>query len=405
MNTARTSIIPKTLKTQIIIASLSRLFLNTARRFAYPFAPELSRGLNIPLTSVSTLIAANQVTGLTAPFFGPIGDKWGYRLMLLSGMGLMSLGMLLGGLWPVFAAILVAQFFAGLGKSIFDPALQAFVGERIPFHKRGFIIGLMETAWSMTTLVAIPAVGLLIGCFGWRSPYFLLGSLGLVMFGMLWRLIPNHQHPDGKLRPSLTLKQGWELIRTGRAVPGMILFSFFMALANDNLFVVYGVWFEQAFALKVVAIGLSTGVIGGAELLGELMTASLSDRLGLRRSLLLGLALTTLGYFLIPFVSINLTMALIMVFFIFLTTEFSIVTSMALSTEILPQARATMMALNLATSGIGRICGIFFGSHIWNSGGIKTIGLVSALCCVLAFVSLWIGLRDFKEHALPAATD
>lgn len=398
------SLISKSLTVQIIAASLSRLVLNTARRFAYPFAPELSRGLDVPLTSVSSLIAANQVTGLTAPFFGPIGDKWGYRLMLLSGMGLMTLGMLLGASWPVFAAILAAQFLAGLGKSIFDPALQAFVGERIPFHKRGLAIGLMETAWSMTTLAAIPAVGLMIGAFGWRSPYFLLGLLGLVMFGMLWRLIPNHQHPEGKLRPSLTLKQGWELIRTGSAVRGMIAFSFLMALANDNLFVVYGVWFEQAFDLKVIAIGLSTIVIGGAELLGELTTASLSDRLGLRRSLLLGLALTTLGYFLLPFVAIHLTVALIMLFFIFLTTEFSIVTSMALSTEILPQARATMMALNLATSGIGRICGIFFGTHIWNSGGIKTIGLVSAFCCILAFISLWIGLRDFKAHA-PHMTD
>ena len=39
------------------VAISCRLVLNTARRFAYPFAPVLSRGLNVPLTAVTFLIA------------------------------------------------------------------------------------------------------------------------------------------------------------------------------------------------------------------------------------------------------------------------------------------------------------------------------------------------------------
>jgi predicted MFS family arabinose efflux permease len=396
------SFISPSLKAQIILASLCRLFLNTSRRFAYPFAPELSRGLNVPLTSVSSLIAANQLTGVLSLFFGPIGDKWGYRVMLLSSMTLMSLGMLFGGSWPIFGTILVAQFLAGLGKSIFDPALQAFVSQRVPFHKRGFIIGLMEIVWALTTLVAIPCVGLLIGGFGWRSPYFVMGFLGLVMVAVLWRLIPDNQHSGNEPKSGLTLRQGWQLLRTEPAALGMIIFSFWMAVANDNLFVVYGVWFEQAFALKVVAIGLSTTVIGSAELLGELLTASLSDRLGMRRSILIGLVCVTLGYLLMPFLSINLPIALVMLFFTFLGFEFSIVSSMALSTEILRDARATMMAANLAAAGCGRVCGTYLGSHLWIFGGIKAVGLFSALCCGLAFVSLLLGLRGFAKHTIHA---
>ena len=55
-----------------------RLLLNTTRRFAYPFAPALSRGLGVPLTAVTSLIAANQITGILALLFGPLGDRWGY---------------------------------------------------------------------------------------------------------------------------------------------------------------------------------------------------------------------------------------------------------------------------------------------------------------------------------------
>jgi len=80
---------------QIGVATLSRLFLNTARRFPYPFAPALSRGLGVPLTAVTRLIAANQITGISGLFFAPLGDRWRYRIMLLAGLGLLGIGLLI----------------------------------------------------------------------------------------------------------------------------------------------------------------------------------------------------------------------------------------------------------------------------------------------------------------------
>ncbi|MBC8248073.1 MAG: hypothetical protein H8E90_00210, partial [Anaerolineales bacterium] len=64
---------------QLGAATLARLILNTSRRFAYPFASALSRGLGVPLAAITSLIAVNQVTGVLSPVFGPLGDRWGYR--------------------------------------------------------------------------------------------------------------------------------------------------------------------------------------------------------------------------------------------------------------------------------------------------------------------------------------
>jgi len=63
---------------------LCRLLLNTARRFAYPFAPALSRGLGVSLTAFTSIIAVNQATTLLGMFFGPLADRLGYRLMMLA---------------------------------------------------------------------------------------------------------------------------------------------------------------------------------------------------------------------------------------------------------------------------------------------------------------------------------
>jgi DHA1 family inner membrane transport protein len=141
---------------QVGVATSSRLLLNTARRFAYPFAPALSRGLGIPLTKVTSLITVNQATGILGILFGPLADCFGYRLMMLVGIGMMAIGMFSGGLLPFYSVVLVALFLAGLGKTVFDPALQAYVGKQVPFQRRGTAIGLLEFSWAGSTLIGMP---------------------------------------------------------------------------------------------------------------------------------------------------------------------------------------------------------------------------------------------------------
>lgn len=83
---------------QLGVAALARLSFNTARRFAYPFVPAFSRGLGVQLMAITSLAAANQVTGVLSPAFGPLGDRWGYRRMMRAGSAVLAVGMLCGGL-------------------------------------------------------------------------------------------------------------------------------------------------------------------------------------------------------------------------------------------------------------------------------------------------------------------
>lgn len=115
----------------------------------------------MPLTAITSLIAVNQVTGVLSPVFSPLGDRWGYRAMMLAGLAMLTGGMLVGGLLPVYGMVLLGLFLAGLGKSVFDPALHAYVGERVPYQRRGLAIGMLEFAWAGSALVGIPLVGLL----------------------------------------------------------------------------------------------------------------------------------------------------------------------------------------------------------------------------------------------------
>jgi len=379
------------------IATLCRLVLNTARRFAYPFAPALSRGLGVSLPAVTSLIAVNQITGLFGLVAGPFGDRRGYRLMLLAGMGILAAGMLAGGAIPIYAVVVVALFLAGVGKSVFDPAIQAYAGHHVPYAKRGFAVGIMETAWAGSTLVGVPLMGFLMGTFHWRAPFYALGAAGVAGFLCLAWLFPDEKSRAApQERVARTIE--WRSLLTTRASLAIMGFAFFVSAANDIFFVVYGAWFEKIFHLHVVELGMTAMVIGAAELAGELLTAIVSDRCGLRRSIMCGLVLSGAGYAFYPTVAQSLPWALIGLFILFMTVEFAIVTAISLSTEILPASRATMMAGYLAAAGLGRVAGALAGGILWYYGSMTVVCATSVVLSLCAALSVAAGLAGWRPH-------
>lgn len=382
---------------KVAVVTICRLVLNTARRFAYPFAPVLSRSLGVPLTAITSLIAVNQATAILGMFLGPVADRLGYRLIMLAGLTMLVVGMFAAGLFPYYVVLLFTLFLAGMAKSTFDPAVQAYISERVPYRRRGLAIGFLEVSWAGSTLVGIPVIGLLISAFGWRSPFLVMGGLGLIGIIILRKLMPGKKKSDHASKTYFSFRDSWRQLVAERTALGALGFALFASIANDNLFVVYGAWIENAFQLSIVALGLGTSVIGIAELMGESMTAALADCFGLKRSVMVGLILSTLCYAILPLFAKTLSLALVGLFLIFFTFEFMIVTSLSLITELLPGSRATMMAGCFASAGIGRVIGAVIGGPIWLAGGILTTSQISACLSGLALVSLSWGLHGWQK--------
>jgi predicted MFS family arabinose efflux permease len=213
-------------------------------------------------------------------------------------------------------------------------------------------------------------------------------------------LLPRDAHSTAT--PRTQVSQSWRLLLNSRVAIGVLVSGFLSTMANDNLFVIYGEWLESSFALGVVALGATTTVIGVAELIGEILTATVSDRLGLKRAAIGGTLLTTLSYALLPFMDKSLTLALIGLFVIFLIFEFTVVTTASMLTELLPEARATLLSAMMALSGLGRVIGALLGGELWGRGELPAIGLTSALLSAIGigfFVwGLWRWQADERLH-------
>jgi predicted MFS family arabinose efflux permease len=378
---------------------VSRSVINTSNRFLYPFAPVISRGLGVPLTAVTSIIALNQATNVLGIFASHLGDKTGYRRMMVTGLIFLISGMLLVGVLPFYCTLVIAMFLSGLCKSLFDPAIQAYIGKRVSYKRRGMVVGIIEISWSVATLLGIPCIGFLISSFGWRSPFFALAGVGIISLTLILRYIKNDfkKGTETQKKKRQFFAEFKTLLRQRRA-RGVLGVGFCMGFANDNLFVIYGAWLENSFGLSVVALGIGTGIIGIAELFGSSFTAAFSDRIGIKKSIVWGISLCSGAYLLLPLAHESLSFALTALFVVFLFFEQSIVAFISLCTELMPDSRATMISLLLASSGLGRVTGALSGGLIWQRFGMETVCIVSSILTLAALGFLIWGTKGWTPE-------
>jgi predicted MFS family arabinose efflux permease len=382
------------LRIQLIAVTWVRMVINTAHRMIYPFQPAIARGLGLPEDAVALLLSARNALGVTAPTFGPISDRFGRRRAMLIGLAVFCCGLSLVGVFPAYVTLFVAVVLVVVSKLIFDPTLQAYLSDRTAYAQRGLVIALTELGWSGAALVGIPLAGLLIAYTqAWHAPLLPLAGLALAGGLLIWRVIPRDAATQAD--PAGPPVNQWAAVWGQPSVLAAMSIGLIVSLANESLLAVYGTWMEQAFGLEVAALGGSMLVIGIAELAGEGLVMWLADRLGKRRSILIGLGASAAAYALLPFAAQRLELALIGLFFVFIAFEFTIVASIPFMTEQVPGARATVMSGNMAFHAIGRMLGVPLGRSLFPLGFLWN-GLVSAALSLLTLGIVVLFVRERK---------
>ncbi|MBI3764135.1 MAG: MFS transporter, partial [Chloroflexi bacterium] len=187
----------------------------------------------------------------------------------------------------------------------------------------------------------------------------------------------------------------WSSVWRNTNVLAALSLGLLITAGNESLNVVYGAWMERTYGLTVAALGLSVTVIGIAELAAEGLVIFLSDRLGKRRAVAAGIAAGTLAYFALPALTFDLKFALIGLFLVFITFEFTIVTSIPLMTELVPEARGTVMSANIAAHAGGRMLGALIGAYVFHFGFLWNGVAAAVLNLVALGLVVWV-VRERK---------
>lgn len=366
-----------------LMAGIRTLF-NTAYRMAYPFLGVFARALGVPLGDMAWVMSARSLIGAAlAPFISRLADTHGRRIGMLTGLLVFVGSMGLVVFWPSFYTLAAALIFGTVAKYIFDPAMQAYLGDRVAYNRRGLALSITEMGWSLAFILGIPLAGFLIARYGWMAPFPLLALSGLAGALALWLSLADDR-PD--IQPA-TRRDGFQAVWASKIALAGLAVGLLASSANEVVNLLFGVWLEDSFGLKIAALGGAAFVIGASELGGEGLVALLSDLLGKKRAVALGLVGNLISAFLLYFLGHSIAGALIGLFLFYITFEFTLVASIPLMTELLPQARATLMAFNVTALSLGRAIGAPIGTWLYQFGFFFVI-LGAAALNLLALLAL-----------------
>lgn len=375
-----------TLVRTIAALAVARLFNNIARRFAYPFIPAIGRELSVSTGSIQGVVATQGGIGILSPIFGPLSERYGRKRVMLMALALMGIGAVPGIIAPTYGIFYLVMLVLGLSKIIFDPAMQAYIGDLVPYGYRGRAIGTTELAWAGSLIVAAPLTGFLLDKMGLSAVFLMLLVASSGGFFLVWRYVPSD--PPDKSAHVPNFIDGLKIVRRSPTALAALFYSLLFIIANELVGISFAKWMESTFDLKLAALGTAAIVIALAEITGELVVIGMADYFGKKHLTLVGILGTAIMYFALTQAA-SLTAALVGLFLVYLFAETAIVSSIPLFTEILPQARAVMMSSIAAGHSTARFTGGLLGSQIYTWGQFEAIGMTAAVLCLISLIVMW----------------
>jgi len=370
---------------QLIVVTFLRFILNTLHRMVYPFLNIFARGLGVDMTAISLVLTGRNLAGGLGPFLAPLADQRGRRLGMLAGAATFTVGVSAVAIHPSLFTLSIALILGIFSKDLFDPAIQAYFGDRVAYERRGAALAITEMSWSLAFIAGVPLVGLLIARYGWSAPFPVFAILGVGMFAVIWWMIPR---ADTNYQPNEHSRIRWRVILASIPALACASIALWSSVANEMVNLIFGVWLSDSFGLQITALAGASAVIGFAEWSGEGLVILITDRIGKPRAVAFGLAGNIIAAVLLPFIGHTEVGALIGLFLFYLSFEYMIVSQLPMMTEVIPQARATAMALNLIGFSVGRALGDLLSTFIYQRFGFLTVALIAAMFNILAMLAL-----------------
>ncbi|MFB9831623.1 MFS transporter [Actinoallomurus acaciae] len=210
----------------------------------------IASGLHVSVGSTSVLVTSLYLTSAIAqPTAGKLAEALGPRRIFLSGILLVLLGGLIGGLGRDLAMLTVARVLVGIGTSAGFPSAMVLIRRRATdaglTSPPGGVLGGIAIAGMATAAVGPPIGGLLVGAAGWRWAFLINIPVTALAMAMGVRWVPRDPVREGGPR-------GFREIAARIDLPGIVGFA--AAMTSSIVFLMslpHADWY--ALAVFVVA--------------------------------------------------------------------------------------------------------------------------------------------------------
>jgi DHA1 family tetracycline resistance protein-like MFS transporter len=233
-----------------------------------------------------------------APILGGLSDRFGRRAVILMSLLGAGTSYIVSGLAPTLAWLFLGRVVAGITGASFSAA-GAYVADVTPPEKRAQAFGAVGAALGLGFILG-PALGGALGDFGLRIPYFVAAGLNLVnlLYGLF--VLPESLRPENRRSFSFARANPVGALRNlGRhpivlGLTATMICGFLGQMMLQSIWALYNQarygWSLRQVGISLMVVGLATAIVQGG------VIRAVMPRLGERRALLLGIALSALGF-------------------------------------------------------------------------------------------------------------
>lgn len=262
---------------RVVVLMLLSVLINYIDRSNLSIAAPLLKGeLGISNTQLGTLLAAFFWTyALMQIPSGWLVDHFDVKWVFAAGFFLWSAATAVTGVLHGFAALIAVRVILGIGESVAFPSYSNIIGTYFREAQRGFPNALMMAGTSLGPAIGILIGGEVVGTFGWR-PFFVVLGFGCLLWLVPWLAwMPSKA---SQIRPAPTYRIGIPAILRQRCAWGTCLGQFSINYSIYFLVTWLPSYLARAHGFSLRAVGKYSAVLFLAASIAAIACGKLCDR-------------------------------------------------------------------------------------------------------------------------------
>lgn len=373
-----------------------------------PLGPDLAAALGIPESQLGNVggayTAAACISGLVGSLFL---DRFDRRKALAVSMAGLVLGTLSGGFAYDLPSLLMARVLAGAFGGPATSLSFSIIADSIPASLRGRAMGTVMGAFSIASILGVPAGLWLSETFSWRAPFLGVAAAGLVVCGLAIFLLPpmtSHLERAGK-KVSLRTLISDPLVQLSYLMTAVVMLAGFVLIPNIAAYLQLNLGFPRS------ALKYAYGAGGFASLLATQLGGRLVDSFGSFRVGTFGALLVmavVFFFFYLPHPHVAMWLVLVVFVAFMIANGLRNVSYNTLTTKVpAPEVRARFTSMQsavqhgaaaLAAMGSAQLLSVVGEGPERHLEGMPAVSMVSITLSAVVPVMLFVVERGVKRR-------
>lgn len=353
--------------------------------------PEISAALNAPITQLGQLNTAFSVVAIIGSIaMGAITVRYPPKRLLVTGIITLLIGIIGTSLSTGYTQMVMFFVLYGVGTSLTLPVVSILL-TLYPQQERTTALGRIYSGRSLTSILATPVIGFLAAAYGWRAGYLWFGA-PLILLSVIMVAAKVPEQPTSGA--NVDLMSGFKKIAANRSALACIAGAALSLAFFNSLMVFNGAYMRNNLGLSLETASLAMSVTFIAIAVGQVISGTLADRLGIKTTTWLSTLIGGISLLLYFSVKLPIPVAILASAIGTGMAGTTMTTMATLALEQVPDSRGTMMSLNSAAMNVGGMLSTVIGGLAIDSLGFSGYGLIMAAISLAAAITFFAWTRE-----------